>query len=52
MTETVWLAIIALCSGVFTAMISPVVVMVITARTRRLEKEEDWRRQDEVALRL
>jgi len=49
MTEAVWLALVAACSGVFTALISPVIIMIVTARTHRQEKEEDWRRQDEVA---
>jgi hypothetical protein len=52
MTETVWLSMIAACSGIFTAAIAPVIVMVVTSRTRRLEKEEEWHRQDEVARRL
>lgn len=34
------------------AVVAPILLAMITGRQRRLEKREDWRRQDEVAERL
>ncbi len=51
MTDSVWLAFIAAFSGVVTAVIAPVVISMIAVRAHRIEKEDDWRRQDEVARR-
>lgn len=47
----VWLAAIAVVGSLVTSVVAPMVMASVQNRHRREEKEEDWKRQDEVAKR-
>lgn len=52
MSDVVWLAVIGVMSVVVTGTLSPMLLARQINASRRLEKIEDWKRQDEVAARL
>ncbi len=49
MADQIWLALIVAVPAIVTGAIAPLATVLITNRSRRKDKEQDWARQDAVA---